>query len=196
MASSTDVLNSLLVLFRHAFGKMLNRSGERAFVQWIAGDLLSLHGDFIEKIFRRHQMVFNAASHVFFNLFEGRPILMQPADVIVVIVHGREMRVTGRLRQREMDSVHLIDGHLPRLQAVRLKRIAQAAGSSVSDLIRLRRLSDENQLFKLAKKFAIALSIPCKCRGRVIAELRVVAVVSKSCRRFRAGLKLVLPFLR
>ena len=168
----------MLVGRRNAFGKFLHRLGERTFLHRSIGYALGLRGDFLQKKFRRHELVGHAELHVGGHLLQRLRNLVQTRDVVLVVLDRGERRLRRHRREAEVRSAELVHGHLPFVEPGGLDGLAQVAHHELLvERFVVGKAGGVNRL----KYFELLLSVfefLGDGFGRIVAQLIVVAVVS------------------
>ena len=177
------------------FGKLLQRLRKRAVLRLLIGQRLHLHQHLLQQVLRRHPSVVDAALHVRRDLREGLRHLLQPRDVVVVVLHGIELQVDRHLRQIGVEAVELVDRHLPLFELRRLLVVDQRAHHQLGRELLLIR-----QAGRVDHAEPLDVSAPARQRGidrlhGVVGQLIVVALVAEIGGVLRRVLQLVLPDL-
>ena len=185
----------LLISLGNAGRKFLQRLGKGAGVSLGVGDLLSLRHHFFQQVTGRHQPVFHSLTHVGGHLLEHPGDLMQSGEVVVVVLHAIERRQRHQFQKAEMRAVHLVDRHLPGLEAPACNVLAQVSDHQLAAQRILGRQSSRINGLEAGQKLAPGFFVgPIKLR-RPVGKTIVVAVVPQRCCGFGVGSQLVLPFL-
>ena len=99
---------SLLIFGRNLRGIFFRRHEKRIGVD----DALALHRNFLQQKPHRHQLVAHPGAQNFGGLARAPRNLLQPRDVVLVVLDGIERHGQRQIRQIGMDAILLIDRHL------------------------------------------------------------------------------------
>ena len=185
--------NAFLVGGRNRRGKHLQRQRERAVGRFLRRDPLRLRQHLLHQILGRRALVVGAGLHVRHNLRERVRDLAQPRNVVVVIVGRIERGVLRQLRQVKLDAVVLVHRHLPLFERRAFLVFDQRAQHQLGGELLLLRQPVAVDGGKAVNVTASARERVVDRAGRVVGQLRVVALVAEVGRVLRIMPQLVLP---